>query len=386
MNKNQFSLQITVIKRVKRIFATLLMLLFSSIIYAQTIALWTFETSQPANSGPYNAEVGAGVATGVHTAAATFSSPVGNGSLHSFRANKWVAGDFFQFVVSTTGYESITFSFSQISSAKGPKTFEVQVSTDGATFTTLAGSNYNVINSTWNATNSNATSVHNFNLPGMGNQPMLVVRLRVVAGSTAVNGSSITASGTSRIDNVSITGSSPLPVTISSFSGAEKDGKNILFWDVQAEQNISHYEVESSKNGSVFFTAGKVIAQNQSGNTSYSFTDEVHEGTTYYRLRIIDKDDGYTISRVLSIDRMKAKLSVSLDVNPVYNILPVTISAENNVSLRIFDIGGKMMFERSYLCNGNTAINLDISGLPHGMYFLKASSAVLLKTIRFVKQ
>lgn len=385
MNKNQSSIQIAVFKRVKNILVTLLMLLSSSIIYAQTIALWTFETSQPANSGPHNAEVGTGIATSIHAGASTYSTPSGNGSLHSFRANKWAAGDFFQFVVNTTGYESITFSFSQTSSARGPKTFEVLVSTDGATFTTLAGSNYDVTNSTWNVTNSNAASLHNFNLSGMGNQPMLVVRLRVVAGSTAANGSSITASVTSRIDNVSITGSSPLPVTISSFSGTEKDGKNILFWDIQAEQNISHYEVEWSKNGNDFFIAGKVIAQNQSGNKSYSFTDEVHEGTTYYRLRIIDKDAGYTISHVLSINGMKTKLNVSLDVNPVHSILPVTISAENNVSLGIFDIGGKMMFERSYSCSGNTAINLDISGLPNGMYFLKASSVGLLKTLRFVK-
>lgn len=387
MSKSQFFTQITVIKRVKRIFVTLLMLLSSSIIYAQTIALWTFETAQPANSGPHDAEVGTGVAMGVHATASTFSSPAGNGSPHSFRANKWAAGDFFQFAVSTTGHEGITFSFSQTSSARGPKTFEVQVSTDGTIFTTLAGSNYNVINSTWNVVNSNATSLHSFSLPGMGNQPMLVVRLRVVAGSTAVNGSSITASGTSRIDNVSITGSSPLPVSISSFSGTEKEGKNILFWDVRAEQNISHYEVERSKNGNDFFTAGKVIAQNHFGNTSYSFTDEMHEGTTYYRLKIIDKEAGYTFSRILSIEGGKARLNMSLGANTVHNILPVTISGEHNsVTLYIFDIGGRMMLNKSYSGNGNTAINLDISGLQNGMYFLKASATGLLKTLRFVKE
>jgi hypothetical protein len=307
MSKIYFFRQNVVFKLLKTTCAALLMLAPSSIIHAQTIAQWTFETSQPANSGPLSAEAGLGIAAGMHAAAgAAFSSPLGNGSPHSFSANNWAEGDYFEFAVSTTGYTNIVLSFNQTSSIMGPKTFEVQVSTDGTNFTTLAGSNYDITNNNWNGVTSNAASAHSFNLPGMGNLPMLVIRLRVANGSTAVSGGAIASPGTSRVDNVMITGSSiPLPITLSSFSGMEQNGKNVLSWDVQSEQNISHYEVESSNDGNEFYAIGKVVAMNHSEPASYSFTDEKNEGISYYRLKIIDMEGGYTFSRILAIGGKK---------------------------------------------------------------------------------
>jgi hypothetical protein len=383
MNRNYFYTRIVEYKGIKGLFITLMLLFFSSIIYAQTIALWTFEDSQPLSSGPYNPEVGAGTASGIHSGTTTFNNPAGNGSQSSFRADNWSEGDYFQFEVSTLGYEEVTLSFDQTSSNTGPQTFEIQVSTDGINFTTLTS--YAVTNNTWNSSGPNAGSSYSFNLSGMGNESTLIIRLAVADGSTAVNGGAIGGSGTSRIDNVRITGSQPLPVTMSSFSAIKQNGKNILTWDVLAEQNISHYEVESSNDGKGFQTIGKVIALNRSGSTTYSFTDEANDRTTYYRLRIMDAEANYTFSRTLSIDGVASEFKVSLEANPVHNTLPITISGENNATLEIFDIGGRRMSTKSCTSNGNMALNLDISSLPNGMYFLKASSAGLLKTLRFVK-
>jgi len=64
---------------------------------AQTIADWTFETTIPSAAGPYSPEVGAGSASGSHALGTTvYSSPAGNGSSHSFSANMWTTGDYFQ--------------------------------------------------------------------------------------------------------------------------------------------------------------------------------------------------------------------------------------------------------------------------------------------------
>src|SRR5262249_6268835 len=67
------------------------------------IADWTFETSQPTTAGPFNAEIGSGQATGHHAGAAVYSTPVGNGSAHSFSSTVWAVGDYYQFEVSTLG-------------------------------------------------------------------------------------------------------------------------------------------------------------------------------------------------------------------------------------------------------------------------------------------
>lgn len=385
MNKNYFSVKIVSKLSLMRLFIILLILLPSSIIYAQTIAAWTFETSQPLGPGPYNPEVGEGTASGVHSGTTTFNTPAGNGSQSSFRADNWSEGDYFQFEVSTIGYEEVTLSFDQTSSNTGPQKFEIQVSTDGINFTTLTG--YNVANNNWNSSGHDAGSGYSFNLSGMGNQSTLIIRLALADGSTAVNGGAISAQGTSRIDNVNITGSQPLPVTMSSFSGVKQNGKNILTWDVQGEQNISHYEVESSNDGKMFHTIGKVTALNHSESTAYTFADELNSDLTYYRLKIIDMETGYTFSRILAIDDRHTTSNVSLGLNPVQDILPVLVSGSNgNISLKIFNMGGSMIFDKSYLCSGSAALNVDISSLPPGTYILKASAgSEQLKAVRFVK-
>ena len=89
--------------------------LASPIALADTIANWTFETSLPAGSPGAGAwitniaaEVGPGVAAGWHAGNATYSTPVGNGSAHAFSSTAWAAGDFYQFAVSTLGFQSVT--------------------------------------------------------------------------------------------------------------------------------------------------------------------------------------------------------------------------------------------------------------------------------------
>ena len=115
---------------------------------AGTIADWTFETlpASPAviTAGPYAAEVGAGTATGSHAAVSTYSTPAGNGSVHSYSSNQWQIGDYYQFQVSTVGQSQIGLVFDQTSSATGPRDFKVQYSTNGTTFTD-SGFSYSVL-------------------------------------------------------------------------------------------------------------------------------------------------------------------------------------------------------------------------------------------------
>ena len=121
--------------------------LSASAAHATTIATWTFETSQPGvvdgpaapGAGIYitniTAEVGTGTASGLHAGAATYSSPAGNGSSHSFSGNTWAVGDFYQFAVSTVGAQNIQVSYDQTSSGTGPGQFYLAYSTDGVNFT-----------------------------------------------------------------------------------------------------------------------------------------------------------------------------------------------------------------------------------------------------------
>jgi hypothetical protein len=179
--------------------------------HAQTIAQWTFETSVPATAGPFSPEVGSGSATGSHAGAATFSSPAGNGSSHSFSANTWATGDYYQFQVSTVGFSNIGISYDQTSSNTGPKFWDLQYSTDGVSFTTFV-SQYTVLanaapNNTWSAGTPHPEFGFSDDLSSvaaLNNAANVYFRITEDSGTTSANGGTLAPAGTDRVDNFTV--------------------------------------------------------------------------------------------------------------------------------------------------------------------------------------
>lgn len=217
------------------ILATLLSLLVISSARADTIAQWTFETSQPGvvtlpavpGAGVWLtniiAEVGSGVASGWHSASATFSSPAGNGSGRSFSVNTWTTvGDLFQFAVSTTGYESISLSWEQTSSSTGPKLFNLDYSTDGLNFSTFAANyivrtNATAVNNSgsgvdtdgsWTTSTTRSGYSYSYDLSSvtaLDDEATVYFRLALSDLYNAA-GNLIPSGGTDRVDNFTVTG------------------------------------------------------------------------------------------------------------------------------------------------------------------------------------
>ncbi|MBK8001056.1 MAG: hypothetical protein IPK15_20685 [Verrucomicrobia bacterium] len=122
-------------------------LVASFTVCATPISTWTFESATPFdldNSGRspvVAANTGIGSASGTHASSATdWKTREGNGSVRSISANNWAVGDYWQFEVSTVGYENITVSWDQMSSGTGPRDFGLFYSSDGALFTQFLSS------------------------------------------------------------------------------------------------------------------------------------------------------------------------------------------------------------------------------------------------------
>jgi hypothetical protein len=188
--------------------------------HASTIATWTFETSQPTTAGPFGAEIGGGAASGFHAGTSTYSSPVGNGSAHSFSSNTWAVGDYYQFSVSTLGLDSILLSWDQTSSGTGPRDFKLAYSIDGTTFTDFA--NYSVLanaspNPVWNSSTASALYSFSQNLSSvtaLNNQATVYFRL-VDTSAVSAGGGTVGTAGTDRVDNFSVsTAVVPLPAAV----------------------------------------------------------------------------------------------------------------------------------------------------------------------------
>jgi hypothetical protein len=193
-------------------------------VQADTLATWTFESTLPATAGPIAAEVGAGSALGSHASgAAVYSSPVGNGSAHSFSSNNWTVGDYYQFSVSTAGFTGINLSWDQTSSGTGPVDFKLAYSTNGSTFTDVA--TYQVLanaspNPVWNSSTASALYTKSQNLSsltGVDNQSTVYFRL-IDTSTISAGGGAVGTGGTDRIDNFTVSGTSvsavPVPAAI----------------------------------------------------------------------------------------------------------------------------------------------------------------------------
>ena len=224
------------------------LLLASPIAWADTIASWTFETSVPAGTPGAGvwitniaAEVGSGTAAGWHAGNATYSSSAGNGSAHSFSSTAWATNDFYQFAVSTIGFQNVTVGYDQTGSATGPRDFVFSYSTDGVSFTTV-GSSYIVLTnsasannegsgkstSAWSSTGSQQSAYTvTFDLSAtnsLANQSVVYFRLTVADG-TSENGGSIGSGGTDRVDNFLVSGTA---IPTSPTLNIQRDGSNIV--------------------------------------------------------------------------------------------------------------------------------------------------------------
>lgn len=192
----------------------------SSAASSAIIAGWSISTAFPTGTGnvPTGTFYSVGAAdqgdqmagsqlSSVHAlAAATYTSPAGNGSQFSFSSNNWSIGDYYEARLSTSNYTDISLSWDQARSSTGPSTFELIFSVDGGANWTTAIASYAVLQSggggspgTWSSTTYNPIYTSVTGLAGAEDAAELLIRFRatVAAGGSA---------GSNRIDNVVVSG------------------------------------------------------------------------------------------------------------------------------------------------------------------------------------
>lgn len=208
-------------------FASLAVLAVASSASADLVCGWTITTAFPTGAGNVPTGVTYGVGAGdqgaltagssldsVHSsAAATYTSPAGNGSQYAFSSNNWAIGDYYQAKFSTLGFtDAITVTWDQARSSTGPSAFEVIFSTNGGTNWNTALASYTVLQSggggapgTWSSTTYNALYTNTLAIAGIENTAEVLVRFRATGAAGG-------ATGSNRIDNVMVySGAVPTP-------------------------------------------------------------------------------------------------------------------------------------------------------------------------------
>jgi hypothetical protein len=185
--------------------------------------------------------------------------------------------------------------------------------------------------------------------------------------------------------------STPLPITLSKFTGKKVNNEVQLAWVTQTEQNVARFEVERSADAQNFTSIGTKVAKGNSNVTSYYDLMDTRplSGNNYYRLKTTDKDGSVSYSSIINVFFGKS-FNADVRPNPVRNDLKIVTFADENmdINIRVFDMTGKEVMNVPMGINKNTDSNsIDVTQLLPGVYNIRFENVnhSLLENRKFVK-
>lgn len=182
----------------------------------------------------------------------------------------------------------------------------------------------------------------------------------------------------------------PLPVVWQRFNGWLDGNNAMLQWQTAKEVNNSYFVIERSANGSSFIAVGKVkAAGNSNALQAYSFADAgLQAGLWLYRIRQVDADGKYTISKVITLRVAVAGNAITIYPNPVQHTVSISLPAGiKNAQWTIMNAEGKTMASG----NGSgenmvRSLQANIPSLHSGLYVLQVQSNLGKQTLKLLKE
>lgn len=175
-----------------------------------------------------------------------------------------------------------------------------------------------------------------------------------------------------------------LPVVLTEFQVSEKGSSVGLTWKTETEINSSHFVIERSTDGKEWVTIGTVQASgNLSVEQSYSFTDVAPaDGTSYYRLRIVDIDNAFKYSLIKTASFKATDLVIVAGPNPATSYLEIHVSTPGNqpYRLRLVNRSGQVVYDQK-LAAATKRLQLNVSNFAEGTYFVEVANVSGLRKI-----
>lgn len=182
-----------------------------------------------------------------------------------------------------------------------------------------------------------------------------------------------------------------IPVQMISFDAVLKNSRVELTWKTASEQNNDYFAVERSVDGTEWIPVGTVQgAGNSSSEINYSFTDEsfpqVHQ--IYYRLKQTDFDGNAEFIGPVSVLLASLQEDKLVIQNVSSDALSGTLFSDTDeaITLDILDLQGRVILrENKKIIKGSNFLQVDISGMEQGAYFVQASGNKVLIQKKFIK-
>lgn len=169
-----------------------------------------------------------------------------------------------------------------------------------------------------------------------------------------------------------------LPITLSAFDLKEDVCHTNIYWTTETEENAAHFILEKSHDGRTFNSIAKIQASgNSSSSLHYQFKDTDVGKASYYRLKNVDMDGSFNYSDLIYSNGHTCNKDLaihSLYPNPVKAHLTISmqLAQKTKVSIEIVDVLGKVVLtQMKDLSEGTNTLDLDMSTLNEGIYFMK---------------
>jgi len=177
-----------------------------------------------------------------------------------------------------------------------------------------------------------------------------------------------------------------LPVSFSSFFAQKQDKIVKLSWSTEQEINSSHFIIERSADGRTWQSLATMnAAGNSSNHLEYVAYDNLPlNGTSYYRIKQVDKDGRMQVSVVKTI-RFNLGYSITIAPNPAKDLVTVTLDRISNTvsNIQLFDAAGNLVFKEQTKLS---RISINTAAFARGLYFIKISNAGEVATQKVLLQ
>ncbi|MBS1747922.1 MAG: T9SS type A sorting domain-containing protein [Bacteroidetes bacterium] len=202
----------------------------------------------------------------------------------------------------------------------------------------------------------------------------------------------ITRSGVTSFSPFAVVSSATiLPVRFVSMQASLANNDAVITWTVANENNVSFYNIQRSTDGREFTTIGsKTKLINSADLHSYNYTDinvtnSFSVKKVFYRLQEVDADGRQENSQVVSVNLSQKQTPLSIWPIPSKDVLHLSLRDYNDEGrIVIFNIAGRQMLQQSF--HSGNKIDINISSLPTGSYFIKAFLKNETIPGRFVKE
>jgi hypothetical protein len=198
-------------------------------------------------------------------------------------------------------------------------------------------------------------------------------------------------SATSNTATVTINYATPVLLSVNLLDfDAELSGDHVaITWIAEDNQSGDYFVVEESTDGKSFVGSHKVAASVTEGTKAYNTTDDYSGEGTYYRIKIVNKDQSVTYSKVVLVKGTASGTELQVMGTAVQSTLSLvySTSSKSNATVTIYSISGAKLTNSNHMMNaGANRLNIQVNHLITGTYVVVLASGTNRSVAKFIKK